>query len=310
MSQSPKQSLAPSPESSVNLSARPAEKQPQYSVQDLTYLMAQLRDPETGCPWDKVQTFASIVPHTLEEAYEVADAIEREDWPHLKEELGDLLFQVVYYSQMAAEQQWFSLDDVIDGLINKMVRRHPHVFASGQLYADSTDTVQATSASTEEVKQRWDAIKAEEKAEKAQAGVPAVSDSVLGDIPLGLPALSRAAKLQKKASKLGFDWPNIQGVIDKIREELAEVEEALADNDSVEAQKEFGDLLFATTNLSRFLKYDPEAALRGTNRKFEFRFRYIEQQLKNAGLTFADVDLAQMDHWWDEAKALEKHLPG
>lgn len=285
-------------------------KQPnRYSIKDLTYLMARLRDPETGCPWDKEQTFATIVPHTLEEAYEVADTIEREDWDHLKEELGDLLFQVIYYSQMADEKGWFNLDDVADELVTKMVRRHPHVFAEGQLYPSENEAVATSDVDEAQVKQRWDEIKAEEKAKKAAAetdGSQNQKPSVLGDIPVGLPALTRAAKIQKKASKVGFDWPNIQGVLEKVREELEEVEEAVAADNLPEAQKEFGDLLFAATNLSRYLKKDPESALRGTNRKFEFRFAYIEQQLQKAGLSFDDVDLEQMDQWWDEAKLLEK----
>ncbi len=286
-----------------------SEQTNQYSIRDLTYLMARLRDPETGCPWDKEQTFATIVPHTLEEAYEVADTIEREDWDHLKEELGDLLFQVIYYSQMADEKGWFNLDDVADELVTKMVRRHPHVFADGYLYPADNESVSAADVDEAQVKQRWDEIKAEEKAKKAATETGERSQqkpSVLADIPVGLPALTRAAKIQKKASKVGFDWPDIQGVLEKVREELEEVEEAVADNNLLEAQKEFGDLLFAATNLSRYLKKDPESALRGTNRKFEFRFAYIEQQLQNAGLSFDDVDLAQMDRWWDEAKRLEK----
>lgn len=285
------------------------EQSNRYSIRDLTYLMARLRDPETGCPWDKEQTFATIVPHTLEEAYEVADTIEREDWDHLKEELGDLLFQVIYYSQMADEKGWFNLDDVADELVNKMVRRHPHVFAEGELYPAENESITATEVDEAQVKQRWDEIKAEEKAKKAASETSdhqQTKPSVLGDIPVGLPALTRAAKIQKKASKVGFDWPDIQGVLDKVREELEEVEEAVAADNLPEAQKEFGDLLFAATNLSRYLKKDPESALRGTNRKFEFRFAYIEQQLQNAGLSFDDVDLAQMDQWWDEAKQLER----
>jgi len=285
------------------------EQTNRYSIRDLTYLMARLRDPETGCPWDKEQTFATIVPHTLEEAYEVADTIEREDWDHLKEELGDLLFQVIYYSQMADEKGWFNLDDVADELVNKMVRRHPHVFAEGQLYPAENESITATEVDEAQVKQRWDEIKAEEKAKKAASETSdhqQTKPSVLGDIPVGLPALTRAAKIQKKASKVGFDWPDIQGVLDKVREELEEVEEAVAADNLPEAQKEFGDLLFAATNLSRYLKKDPESALRGTNRKFEFRFAYIEQQLQKAGLSFDDVDLAQMDQWWDEAKQLER----
>lgn len=276
--------------------------QPQrYSVEDLKYLMARLRDPESGCPWDKVQTFATIVPYTLEEAYEVADAIEREDWPHLQDELGDLLFQVIYYAQMAQEQTWFELEDVVHGLVTKMVRRHPHVFADGKLYA-ANNTASSTEVSQQQVKQRWDEIKAQEKAEVKLNTEPL---SILADIPVGLPALTRAAKIQKRASKVGFDWPDISGVLDKIREELDEVQEAVDAGNLSAAQEEYGDLLFAVTNLTRFLKQDPETALRGTNRKFERRFAYIEQQLHQAGLSFDQVDLAQMDHWWDEAKKLE-----
>lgn len=289
-----------------------------YSVQDLTYLMARLRDPETGCPWDKEQTFATIVPYTLEEAYEVADTIEREDWSHLKDELGDLLFQVIYYAQMADEKGWFKLDDVVHGLVEKMVRRHPHVFDDGELYpgepADVTEAdrseekteekaeISQQEVSQQEVKHRWEEIKAQEKAEK---GITEENPSILADVPTTLPALSRAAKLQKRASKVGFDWPDISGVLDKIHEELDEVKEALAEGDLEAAQKEYGDVLFAATNLTRFLKQDPETALRGTNRKFESRFQYIEHKLNEAGLTFDDVSLEQMDAWWDEAKAME-----
>lgn len=272
-----------------------------YSVEDLKYLMARLRDPKTGCPWDKVQTFATIVPYTLEEAYEVADAIEREDWPHLQDELGDLLFQVIYYAQMAQEQTWFELEDVVHGLVSKMVRRHPHVFAEGQLYHSEGQPVAAVDQ--QQVKQRWEEIKAQEKADQSNSSAP---QSILADIPLGLPALTRAAKLQKRASKVGFDWPEISGVLDKIREELDEVQEAVDAGDLTAAQAEYGDLLFAVTNLTRFLKQDPETALRGTNRKFERRFAYIEQQLQAAGLGFDQVDLAQMDAWWDEAKRQER----
>ncbi len=282
-----------------------------YSVQDLTYLMARLRDPETGCPWDKEQTFATIVPYTLEEAYEVADTIEREDWSHLKDELGDLLFQVIYYAQMADEKGWFKLDDVVHGLVEKMVRRHPHVFDDGQLYpgkpadmaeGETDNSEEKTEVSQQEVKHRWEEIKAQEKAEK---GITEENPSILADVPTTLPALSRAAKLQKRASKVGFDWPDISGVLDKIHEELDEVKEALAEGDLQAAQKEYGDVLFAATNLTRFLKQDPETALRGTNRKFESRFQFIEHKLSEAGLTFDDVSLEQMDAWWDEAKLLE-----
>ncbi|OOV88371.1 nucleoside triphosphate pyrophosphohydrolase [Oceanospirillum linum] len=295
----------------TNTQPESSENPGRYSIKDLTYLMARLRDPENGCPWDKEQTFATIVPYTLEEAYEVADTIEREDWDHLKEELGDLLFQVIYYSQMADEKGWFNLDDVADQLVTKMVRRHPHVFAEGKLYPVNDSAMASTEVDKAQVSQRWEEIKAAEKANKAvteSTGRLPDKPSILADIPVGLPALTRAAKIQKKASKVGFDWPDIQGVLEKVREELEEVEEAVAANNLQEAQKEFGDLLFAATNLSRYLKKDPESALRGTNRKFEFRFAYVELQLQKAGLHFDDVDLKQMDLWWDEAKLLETQV--
>lgn len=274
-----------------------------YTVQDLLHLMARLRDPQFGCPWDLKQTYASIVPHTLEEAYEVADAIEQGDLDHLKGELGDLLFQVVFYAQLAKEEGRFEFDDVIDGITRKLLRRHPHVFPTGELYAPA-ETPRLTD---EQVNLRWDEIKAEERAEKA--GVPEQL-SLLDDVPRALPALSRAAKLQKRAAQVGFDWPAALPVVDKVREELDEILEAMVDNDAEGIAEEVGDLLFSVVNLARHLKVDPETALRSANSKFDRRFRFIEQALRHLQRPIEACSLEEMDALWGEAKRQEKGTPG
>ncbi|PPS32924.1 nucleoside triphosphate pyrophosphohydrolase [Pseudomonas amygdali pv. morsprunorum] len=274
-----------------------------YTVQDLLNLMARLRDPQSGCPWDLKQTYASIVPHTLEEAYEVADAIEQGDLDHLKGELGDLLFQVVFYAQLAKEEGRFEFDDVIDGITRKLLRRHPHVFPTGELYAPA-ETPRLTD---EQVNQRWDEIKAEERAEKS--GAPEQL-SLLDDVPVALPALSRAAKLQKRASQVGFDWPAALPVVDKVREELDEILEAMVDNDAEGIAEEVGDLLFSVVNLARHLKVDPETALRSANSKFDRRFRFIEQALRHIQRPIEACSLEEMDALWGEAKRQEKSTPG
>ena len=274
-----------------------------YQLNDLLYLMQRLRDPQTGCPWDLKQNYASIVPYTLEEAYEVADAIERSDFEHLPGELGDLLFQVVYYSQLATEEGRFAFADVVDGITRKLVRRHPHVFPSGDLRAVADAQTLAEAA----VKQRWEALKAEERA--ARAAEPQQL-SLLDDVPAGLPALSRAGKVQKRAAQVGFDWPEALPVLDKVREELDEVLETMAANDSAAMADELGDLLFAVVNLSRHLKVDAEAALRQATAKFERRFRFIEQRLREAGLAIEDCSLEQLDVLWGEAKQQEKAALG
>ncbi|RMO97283.1 Nucleoside triphosphate pyrophosphohydrolase [Pseudomonas amygdali pv. morsprunorum] len=276
---------------------------PMYTVQDLLNLMARLRDPQSGCPWDLKQTYASIVPHTLEEAYEVADAIEQGDLDHLKGELGDLLFQVVFYAQLAKEEGRFEFDDVIDGITRKLLRRHPHVFPTGELYAPA-ETPRLTD---EQVNQRWDEIKAEERAEKS--GAPEQL-SLLDDVPVALPALSRAAKLQKRASQVGFDWPAALPVVDKVREELDEILEAMVDNDAEGIAEEVGDLLFSVVNLARHLKVDPETALRSANSKFDRRFRFIEQALRHIQRPIESCTLEEMDALWGEAKRQEKSTPG
>lgn len=270
-----------------------------YQLDDLLYLMARLRDPQHGCPWDLKQSYASIVPHTIEEAYEVADAIERGDFEHLPGELGDLLFQVVYYSQLAREEGRFEFAEVVDGITRKLIRRHPHVFVDGDLYG-APDTSRLAEAA---VKQRWEELKAEERAEKAAAPEQL---SLLDDVPNALPALTRAVKLQKRAAQVGFDWPEALPVVDKVREELDEVLEAMSENDPQAIAEEVGDLLFVVTNLARHLKVDPESALRAANSKFEQRFRFIEQALREAGRAMEDCDLEQLDALWGEAKKLEK----
>ncbi|WP_386083310.1 nucleoside triphosphate pyrophosphohydrolase [Vreelandella sp. F11] len=271
-----------------------------HGMDDLLTLMQVLRDHEQGCPWDLQQDWDSIVPHTLEEAYEVADAIERRAFDELPGELGDLLFQVVYYAQFGAEEQRFDFADIVDTLTAKMLRRHPHVFPQGTLASRRPPGVSAEEVQTQQVNSRWEALKAEERAERAVE-----APSVLDDVPRTLPALSRAAKLSKRAARVGFDWPDARGVIDKIREELAEVEEALAAGDQQHAQEEVGDLLFAVTNLARTLNADPEQCLRATNAKFERRFRYVERELNAAQRPLLEASLDEMEAHWQAAKAQE-----
>jgi MazG family protein len=271
--------------------AEKAEKR--YTLDDLLAVMARLRDKDSGCPWDVEQNFASIAPYTIEEAYEVADAISRDDLDALKEELGDLLLQVVYHAQIATEQDRFDFGDVADGIARKMIRRHPHVFGDA-----SRDEFLA--------KNVWQRIKAEEKAERGQAG----ESSILDDVPVALPALTRAVKLQKRAAAVGFDWPSLAPVLTKAEEEIAELKAAIAqpgDKDrSKRVAEEFGDLLFVMANIARHLKADPEAALREANAKFVRRFRSIEDALAKEGRKPEDATLEEMDALWDAAKAAER----
>ena len=271
-----------------------------YQIDDLLHLMVRLRDPQYGCPWDLKQTYATIVPYTLEEAYEVADAIERADFEHLPGELGDLLFQVVYYSQLAQEEGRFEFAAVVDGITRKLIRRHPHVFVDGDLYG-APDAARLEEAA---VKQRWEELKAEERA--AKAAVPEQL-SLLDDVPQALPALSRAVKLQKRMAQVGFDWADALPVVDKVREELDEVLEAMSENDPQAISEEIGDLLFVVTNLARHLKVDPESALRAANAKVERRFRFIEQALREAQRPIENCTLDELDALWGEAKKQEKH---
>lgn len=274
-----------------------------YQLDDLLHLMARLRDPEYGCPWDLKQDYASIVPHTLEEAYEVADAIERRDFAHLPGELGDLLFQVVYYSQIGQEEGRFDFAAVVDGIVHKLVRRHPHVFPDGDLYGPK-DLPRLDEAA---IKRRWEEIKAEERAEQAAAPEQL---SLLDDVPAALPALSRAAKLQKRAAGVGFDWPAALPVVDKVREELDELLEAMSADDPGAVAEEVGDLLFVVVNLARHLKVDPEAGLRAANAKFERRFRFIEAELRKAGRSPEACSLEELDGLWDQAKRVEAAAGG
>ena len=259
-----------------------------YSIDDLLYLMARLRDPQTGCPWDIKQDYSTIAPSTLEEAYEVVDAIEKQDFVHLKEELGDLLFQVIFYSQLGKEENRFDFSGVVSDLVEKLVRRHPHVFPDGSLQSkiDNRHTLPT------DVKARWEAIKQQERDAKG-------AQTLLADVPLNLPALSRAAKLQKRAASVGFDWVDVQGPIAKVREELEEVEEALLAGDQKAIEEELGDLFFAVVNVSRYLKIDPELALRNASQKFESRFNYIETHLKKP---LSESTIEDMTALWDEAK--------
>ena len=272
-----------------------------HTLDDLLTLMTVLRDREQGCPWDIKQYWDSIVPHTLEEAYEVADAIERRAFDELPGELGDLLFQVVYYAQFGAEEQRFDFHDIVDTLTAKMLRRHPHVFPDGTLASRRPPGVSADEVKTQQVNSRWEALKADERAERATQ-----APSVLDDVPRTLPALSRAAKLSKRAARVGFDWPDAEGVLAKIREELEEVEEALTAGDRKHAQDEVGDLLFAVTNLARTLGADPEQCLRSTNAKFERRFRYVERALVDAERPLNEASLDEMESHWQAAKAQEQ----
>ncbi len=254
----------------------------------LLEVMARLRDRDGGCPWDVEQTFATIAPYTVEEAYEVADAVERNDMRDLKEELGDLLFQVVFHARMAEEMGAFTFDDVAAAISDKMVRRHPHVFAT-ESYADLTEQTSA-----------WEAMKATERAAKGKAA------SLLDDVPAGLPGLTRAVKLTKRAARVGFDWPDFGPVMDKLREEMDELQVEIDAGDLPKARAELGDFLFVVANLARKLDVDPEDAIRSSNAKFTRRFSHIEKVLAKRGSSPAQSTLAEMDGLWDEAKALER----
>jgi nucleoside triphosphate diphosphatase len=260
-----------------------------HSLQRLLDVMARLRDPQRGCPWDREQTFATIAPYTIEEAYEVADAIEKQDLSALRDELGDLLFQVVFHSQLAAEQGAFRFEDVAAAICDKMERRHPHVFGTASVTSSSAQT------------QAWEEHKKQERAARGHA------ESALSDVPMQLPAMTRAVKLGKRASQAGFDWPEVAGVLAKIQEELDEVRaEVEQQASSARIGDEIGDLLFSVANLCRHVHIDPETALRHTNAKFERRFRHVEERLKGGGRNVRDAGLDELDALWNEAKDLGK----
>ena len=247
--------------------------------------MERLRDPENGCPWDLEQDFSTIAPYTIEEAYEVADAIEREAWDELQAELGDLLFQVVFYAQLGSENGYFEFRDIADGITDKLVRRHPHVFGDGN------------ARKPDEVRDRWEEIKAEERAD-------APDQSALAGVARALPALQRAQKLGARASRVGFDWPDRRGVQLKIQEELDELEDAVGTRDDSHIEDEFGDLLFAVVNLARHLEVDAEKALTAANRKFERRFRAMEEALAGAGRKLERQNLEVLEQYWRKAKKI------
>jgi len=284
------------------------EKPPRYNIEDLLYLMQRLRDPERGCPWDIKQSFQSIVPYTIEEVYEVADAMERGDRSDMRDELGDLLFQVIFYAQIASEEESFEFSDVVDAITSKLVRRHPHVFPGRDLHAFHPE---GTHFTDDQIKGQWDAIKAEERALKAEREDKQHSASILDDIPLSIPAMGRAEKLQRRAANVGFDWDDIEPVFDKVQEELQEVREVYQSASSSQLTDpevharlvdEVGDLYFSVVNLARFLKVNSDEALRHCNQKFYTRFRFIEDSLKSAGKAFEDCTLKELDELWNKAK--------
>ncbi|RWB69616.1 MAG: nucleoside triphosphate pyrophosphohydrolase [Mesorhizobium sp.] len=270
---------------------------PSKDISRLIEIMAALRAPKTGCPWDIEQNFSTIAPYTIEEAYEVADAIARGDFDDLREELGDLLLQVVYHAQMAEEIGEFAFGDVVEAITTKMIRRHPHVFGDEK----------ARSAGM--AKGMWEKIKAEEKAEKRSARIARGLDpedhgkGYLDSVPVALPALTRALKLQEKAARVGFDWSEAAPILDKIEEEIGELREALTTGDAAPIKDEFGDMLFAVVNLGRHLKLDSEAALSGTNEKFRSRFHYVEQALAASGGSLEKATLDEMEALWQQAKS-------
>jgi len=263
---------------------------PPYDVADLLALMRLLRDPDHGCPWDREQTFATIVPSTLEESYELAAAIEDGDFPHIAEELGDLLFQVVFYAQLGAEQSQFSFDSIVDALVGKLIRRHPHVFAPAD--AAALDLARRDVGA---VMQSWEEIKQRERDARALSGT-------LADVPLQLPALVRAQKLQKRAASVGFDWPDRAGVLEKIDEELCELRAALMNGDEQVSAGELGDVLFTVVNLARHMGIDAESALRSANRKFEERFHGMEELACSRGAAFAELSAEEQESLWREVK--------
>jgi len=266
---------------------------PSRDIATLIEIMRRLRDPNGGCPWDLEQDFNSIKPHTIEEAYEVADAIERKDFADLKAELGDLLFQPIYYAQMADEIDEFDFGDIVYGICEKLIRRHPHVFE--ELNLDNAQGVNAN----------WENIKAAERAAKSK-GTSSKVPSVLDDVPLALPALTRANKLAKRAARVGFDWPDAQGALDKVVEETKEVADEIRSGDQAKIEEEIGDLLFAMTSLARKLNVDPEEALSNANQKFIRRFQHVEKRCRDENIQIEDAGLEKLEGFWTEIRKTDK----
>jgi ATP diphosphatase len=262
-----------------------------YSMAQLLRIMQRLRDPEYGCAWDLKQDFHSILPSTLEECYELADAIEREDWPHVADELGDVLFQVIFHAQLGSERELFDFSTVVHALADKLIRRHPHVFAGGDI-----EGIVRSELDSETVKAQWEQIKQQERRDRDQ-------HHALADVPLALPALPRAQKLQKRAAQVGFDWPDADPVLHKMDEELAELRAALAAADQSGVAEEIGDVLFTTVNLARKLRLDAEECLRAASAKFERRFARMEDAAGQQGTNLAQLDLAALEVLWQQAKA-------
>jgi nucleoside triphosphate diphosphatase len=265
---------------------------PRHGIEDLLELMRRLRDPQTGCPWDLEQDHASLLAHTLEEVYELADAVERGDFAQMRDELGDYLFQAVFYARIAEEQGRFDFGDVTDAIVGKLLRRHPHVFPEGRLASRRGD---GAAPDTGEIRANWERIKAEDRRGRELGGI-------LDDVPLALPALQRAEKLQRRAASEGFDWSDWKGVVEKLEEELAEVRDAAAGGGQSAREEEIGDLLFTCVNLARHLGVNAENALRRANRKFEERFRGVEEEVRRRDLAMGDCDAALLDGIWEEVK--------
>lgn len=261
-----------------------------FTLSDLLRLMQRLREPETGCPWDLDQDFSSIAPSTLEECYELVQAIEEGDYEHIAEELGDVLFQVIFYAQLGKEQDLFSFDTVVSTLVEKLIRRHPHVFVNGQI-----EGIPSTRSSVDDVKRKWEEIKQIERHTRSQSGL-------LADIPLALPALSRAQKVQKRAAQVNFDWADTSSVVDKLQEELDELRHAISLQDTGAITDEIGDVLFTCVNLARHLDQDAETSLRRATNKFEHRFRIMETLATEAGMELSSLDGARFDELWQQAK--------